>query len=64
MSQVVNPLIVQENKFIENGDVSVQTHAAFNWNVGAFVLIPVITLIGALYWSIVRANDQKVYGGG
>ena len=64
LSPVVNGLIYHENKFIEAGDVSIQTQNAVAWNVGGFIMAIIITLIGAFYWVVVRANEQKQYGGG
>lgn len=63
LSPAVNGLVSAHNTYVNQGEVSVQTSAATNWNVGAFVLVPVITLLGILFWAVVRANEQKKYGG-
>jgi hypothetical protein len=60
---LVNGLIGFENDLASTGDVSVQTHQAFNWNVGAFILLPFIVILGLLYWVITRTTEQVKYGG-
>ena len=60
---LINGLIGFENELATTGDVSVQTHQAFNWNVGAFILIPFIVILGLLYWVITRTTEQVKYGG-
>ena len=62
-SPLINGLIGFENGLAANGEVSVQTHQAFNWNVGAFILIPFIVMLALLYWVITRTSEQKKYGG-
>ena len=64
LSPAINTLISHENGYIASGDVSVQTKAAFDWNAGAFIMCIPITIIGIFYWAVVRANEQKTYGGG
>lgn len=63
LAPMINGLIGAENTLASNGEVSVQTHQAFNWNVGAFVLIPFFLVFGLLYWVVIRVGDQKKYGG-
>jgi flagellar biosynthesis/type III secretory pathway M-ring protein FliF/YscJ len=42
--------------------MSAQTKAAVDWNVSAFIWLPVFTLIGILLWAIVRPLEQKRLG--
>ena len=63
LSPAVNGLVSAHNTYVNQGEVSVQTQQAVAWNVGAFVLCPVIALIGIFFWAVVRANQQKTYGG-
>lgn len=64
LSPAVNALISHENQFISDGTVSVQTKAAFDWNVGAFIFSIVFAILGIFYWAVIRANSQKEYGSG
>jgi hypothetical protein len=63
LAPMINGLIGAENTLASQGDVSVQTHQAFNWNVGAFVLIPFFLILGLLYWAVIRTTEQTRYGG-
>ena len=64
LSPAVNGFASAQNKYVNQGEVSVQTQQAVAWNVGAFVLCPVLALIGIFYWAVVRSNEQKEYGSG
>lgn len=63
LAPMINGLIGAENDLVSKGEVSVQTHQAFNWNVGAFVLIPFFLILGLFYWAIIRTGEQVKYGG-
>jgi uncharacterized BrkB/YihY/UPF0761 family membrane protein len=64
LSPVLNRLVLAHNDMVGAGGVSVSTANAVNWNVGAFVMVIIVTVIGAVYWVVVRANEQKEYGQG
>ena len=60
---VINAFVGYSNQQIDDGTLSVQTKAAFQWNLGAFVWLPVFAVIGVFLWAIIRALEQKRAGG-
>lgn len=62
-SPVLDGLVDYTNTQIDDGDMSMQTKAAFEWNVNAALWIPVFALIGILLWAVVRPLEQKRLGG-
>lgn len=64
LSPILNRLVMAHNTMVSDGGVSVSTANAVNWNVGAFVMVIIVTVIGAVYWVVVRANEQREYGQG
>lgn len=59
---MINGLVGYTNDRIEDGGMSAQTKAAIDWNVSAFVWLPVFALLGFLLWSVVRPLEQKRLG--
>jgi len=63
LTPIMNGFVTEHNRLINDDMLSVQTKAAFQWNLNAFFLIPVFALVGILLWSVVRALEQKRLGG-
>lgn len=59
---MTNGFVSYSNNRIADGAMSAQTKAAVDWNVSAFIWLPVFTLIGILLWAIVRPLEQKRLG--
>jgi hypothetical protein len=62
LSPVLNRLVLAHNDMVGAGGVSVSTANAVNWNVGAFIMVIIVTVIGAVYWVVVRGVEVKSFG--
>jgi uncharacterized membrane protein len=60
---MINAFVGYADQQIDDGTLSVQTKAAFQWNLGAFIWLLVFAVIGGLLWAIIRALEQKRAGG-
>lgn len=63
LTPIMNGFVTQHNDLVSKDMISVQTKAAFQWNLNAFFLLPALALIGILLWAVVRALEQKRLGG-
>jgi len=62
MAVMMNGFVDYTNSAIQDGEMSVQTKSAIQWNLNAFWWLPVFTIIGVFIWMIVRALEQKRLG--
>lgn len=65
IGQTENALMVPINKLINAGTVSQQTAQAIAWNRNLTMALPILALIGAFVWSVIRGVGGRgdSYGG-
>lgn len=63
LTMAMNGLTTETNDLIDEGVISPQTRHAVQFNLSAWWLWPVLVILGALFWYIVRPLEQKRLGG-
>lgn len=59
IGQAENAMLEPINKMIAGGTVSQRTAQAIEWNRNVTLAIPILTLLGALIWSIMRGIQSR-----
>lgn len=65
VGQAENAVMDKVNDFISQGKVSLQTQQAIEWNRNVTMALPILSLLGAFIWSVIRGVGGRgdSYGG-
>lgn len=55
----MNGMIGAANDLMDDGLMGVQTAGAIRWGMGWFTAIPVIGLLGIVFWAYIRALEER-----